>query len=78
MSITSDYNELKNKVHDYNYRYYVLDDPIVSDSEYDALLRKLELIERENPDLQTPDSPTQRIALFRPITLKNSVIPPAC
>jgi DNA ligase (NAD+) len=45
----------------HNYRYHVLDDPIVSDAEYDALMRELRAIETANPDLITPDSPTQRV-----------------
>ncbi|MEM8885533.1 MAG: NAD-dependent DNA ligase LigA [Planctomycetota bacterium] len=44
-----------------NYRYYVLDDPTLSDIEYDEYLRELEAIEAEHPKLVTPDSPTQRV-----------------
>ena len=44
-----------------NYRYYVLDDPTMPDFEYDHLLRELEDIEKEHPELVTPDSPTQRV-----------------
>ncbi|HEX6832856.1 MAG TPA: NAD-dependent DNA ligase LigA [Rudaea sp.] len=44
-----------------NYRYYVLDDPSITDAEYDARMRELEAIEAEHPDLRTPDSPTQRV-----------------
>lgn len=44
-----------------NYRYYVLDDPTMADYEYDHLLRELEDLESEYPDLVTPDSPTQRV-----------------
>ena len=43
------------------YRYYVLDDPLLPDAEYDALYRRLEKIEATFPDLRTPDSPTQRV-----------------
>ena len=43
------------------YCYYVLDDPVVSDAEYDALFDQLLAIERENPELITPDSPSQRV-----------------
>ena len=49
------------KIEDANYRYYVLDDPSMPDSEYDLLLRELEQLERERPELASPDSPTQRI-----------------
>jgi DNA ligase (NAD+) len=45
----------------HDYRYYVLDDPEISDSEYDALKEELRQIEAEYPELVTPDSPTQRI-----------------
>ena len=44
-----------------NYRYYVLDDPKMPDFEYDRLLRELEELEAANPELVTPDSPTQRV-----------------
>jgi DNA ligase (NAD+) len=45
----------------HEHRYYVLDDPEVSDTEYDDLLRELRDLEQEHPDLLTPDSPTQRV-----------------
>ena len=53
--------ELREQLRDYNYRYHVLDDPIVSDAEYDALMRELRAIEAAHPQLVTPDSPTQRV-----------------
>jgi DNA ligase (NAD+) len=53
--------ELRRELEQHNYRYYVLDDPTISDPEYDDLLRELMRLERENPDLRTPDSPTQRV-----------------
>ncbi len=53
--------ELRTSLDYHNYRYYVLDDPEISDAEYDRLLRELETIEREHPDLADPDSPTQRV-----------------
>ena len=46
----------------HEYRYYVLNDPLISDFEYDQLYKALEKIEAENPGLVTPDSPTQRVA----------------
>jgi DNA ligase (NAD+) len=52
---------LRGEIDRHNYRYYVLDDPEVSDAEYDKLLRRLEALEKEHPELITPDSPTQRI-----------------
>jgi DNA ligase (NAD+) len=45
----------------HNYRYYVLDDPIATDAEFDRLLRELRALEEEDPALRTPDSPTQRV-----------------
>ena len=53
--------ELRRKIEDYNYAYFVLDNPTVPDVEYDRLMRRLREIEAERPDLVTPDSPTQRV-----------------
>jgi DNA ligase (NAD+) len=53
--------ELRKQLDYHNHRYYVLDDPEVSDAEYDALLNELREIEAEHPELLTPDSPTQRV-----------------
>ena len=44
-----------------NYAYYVLDAPEISDAEYDRLFRELQALEEAQPELRTPDSPTQRI-----------------
>ena len=52
---------LREQIDRHNHRYYVLDDPEVTDAEYDRLMRRLEEIEREHPELLTPDSPTQRV-----------------
>ncbi len=54
-------DELSNTLRYHNYRYYVLDDPLISDAEYDDLMRRLEELESRYPDLQAPDSPTQRV-----------------
>ena len=54
-------NALRKKIDDHNYHYYVLDDPIISDYEYDSLLRDLQALENKNPELITPNSPTQRV-----------------
>lgn len=56
----SRYEELKSQVNFHNYRYHVLDAPVVSDAEYDRLLNELKQIEIQNPSWVTPDSPTQR------------------
>ncbi|RZN42201.1 MAG: NAD-dependent DNA ligase LigA, partial [Methanophagales archaeon ANME-1-THS] len=53
--------DLRQKIHYHNYRYYVLNEPEISDAEYDRLFHELEELERAYPDLITPDSPTQRI-----------------
>ena len=52
---------LRREIDYHNYRYYVLDDPQVPDAEYDRLLRALQDLERQYPELITPDSPTQRV-----------------
>ena len=54
--------ELRDRVRHHEERYYVLDDPEISDSEFDTLIRKLQALEAAHPDLVTPDSPTQRVA----------------
>ncbi|MHC1662944.1 NAD-dependent DNA ligase LigA [Stenotrophomonas maltophilia] len=53
--------ELRNELQEANYRYHVLDEPTITDSEYDRLLRELDELEAENPQLITRDSPTQRV-----------------
>jgi DNA ligase (NAD+) len=53
--------ELRAQLEYHNHRYYVLDDPEISDADYDALLNELRDIEAEHPELRTPDSPTQRV-----------------
>jgi len=53
--------ELRSTIDSHNYRYYVLDDPSVPDSEYDRLLRELQTLEQENPEFISPESPTQRV-----------------
>src|SRR6266849_7620388 len=52
---------LREKVRYHEYRYYVLDDPEISDAEFDKLMEQLKRLEAEHPDLITPDSPTQRV-----------------
>jgi DNA ligase (NAD+) len=54
-------DELRAELEHHNHRYYVLDDPEVSDADYDRLLDELRGLETEHPDLLTPDSPTQRV-----------------
>ena len=64
--------ELRQQLRYHGYRYHVLDEPEISDAQYDALLRELIRLEEENPLLITPDSPTQRVGgpvadLFAPV-----------
>lgn len=65
MAVTEDViqrvNELRRIIEHHNYMYHVLDNPEISDAEYDALMRELEQLESEYPELITPDSPTQRV-----------------
>lgn len=53
--------DLRKTLHYHNHRYYVLDDPEISDSEYDRLMQKLIQLEKAHPDLASPDSPTARV-----------------
>src|SRR5713101_2908590 len=52
---------LREKIRHHEYRYYVLDDPEISDADFDKLMNELKKLEAENPKLITPDSPTQRV-----------------
>src|ERR1700690_2021814 len=64
--------ELRTRIEHHSDRYYVLDSPEISDAQFDELLRELGALERRNPELMTPDSPTQRVggvaaARFAPV-----------
>jgi DNA ligase (NAD+) len=64
--------ELRSQVNEHLYRYHVLDDPIISDARFDALMAELRRLEEAHPELVTADSPTQRVGapvseLFRPV-----------
>ena len=61
VAITKKIKLLRQQINDHNYRYYVLDDPVISDGEYDQLFRTLEQCEQQHPELIVPESPTQRI-----------------
>ncbi|MES9889276.1 MAG: NAD-dependent DNA ligase LigA, partial [Candidatus Sedimenticola sp. 6PFRAG1] len=52
---------LRDRINYHNHQYYVLDNPEIPDSEYDRLLRELQALEEQHPELFTPDSPTQRV-----------------
>ncbi len=65
--------ELRELIRSHDYKYYVLAEPSISDNEYDMLMKELEKLENENPELITPDSPTQRVGKdltkeFKPVT----------
>ena len=53
--------QLINTINEYNYQYYVQDNPSVPDAEYDRLMRELLDIEKAHPDLRSPDSPSQKV-----------------
>ena len=58
---THDIEQLREVLWFHEYRYYILNDPLISDYEYDLLYKQLEALEKENPDLIVPNSPTQRV-----------------
>lgn len=60
MATKTRYEDLKQQIHEHNYRYHVLDAPVISDLEFDRLLNELKQIEAEHPDWITSDSPTLR------------------
>jgi DNA ligase (NAD+) len=60
-SLAEQIEQLREQIREHEYRYYVLAEPVVSDYEFDQLLRELQRLEAENPDLVTADSPTQRV-----------------
>src|SRR5580704_234195 len=59
--VEAEIEELREKLHHHEHLYYVLDRPEISDAEYDRMMRRLQAMEAEHPDLVTPDSPTQRV-----------------
>ena len=72
MDTISQIKLLRSTINHHNIQYYVYDDPIISDSEYDKLMQDLLHLEKENPNLITPDSPTQRIGA-KPLTEFKSI-----
>src|SRR5262245_8521613 len=60
-SLNRHIEELRREIREHEYHYYVLDQPTISDYEFDQLIRELKKIEEQHPDLITPDSPTQRV-----------------
>ncbi len=61
MDIEKEIESLRAQLHEHNYRYYVLDNPTISDFEYDRLYRRLEELEAAHPEYSSEDSPTQRV-----------------
>ena len=57
------YISIQKTIRSYDYEYYILDDPSISDREYDELFKELEKIETEHPDWVTPESPSQRVGI---------------
>ncbi len=71
-SAASRIDHLRSEIREHSHRYYILDDPVVSDAQYDSLVKELQRLEEENPELVTTDSPTQRVgtvvgSLFAPV-----------
>ena len=60
-TVAKEVERLRREIEQHNHRYYVLDDPLVSDAEYDALFRRLQELEEQHAELRTADSPTQRV-----------------
>ena len=70
---------LRDELHAHNHRYYVLDEPTVTDAEYDQMFRELQALEAAHPELQSPDSPTQRVgakpaARFKPVAHRRPML----
>jgi DNA ligase (NAD+) len=61
MTAVKQIEELREQIRHHNHLYHVLDDPQIPDAEYDRLMRQLQALEKENPDLVTAESPTQRV-----------------
>jgi len=59
--VVREVEKLREEIEYHNYRYYVLNDPVITDEEYDKLMKRLISLEKKYPQLVTPDSPTQRV-----------------
>jgi DNA ligase (NAD+) len=73
MTVQKRIEKLREEIREHDYRYYILTETAISDQEYDSLMKELEKLESENPDLITSDSPTQRVGIdltkeFKPVT----------
>ena len=74
-SVAKKIESLREQIRDYDYKYYILTQPAISDQEYDKLLKELEALEKAHPEFITPDSPTQRVGSdltkeFKPVEHK--------
>src|ERR1700683_5031256 len=62
-NVAEELEDLREKLHHHEYLYHVLDQPEISDAEYDRMMRRLKELEAAHPELVTPDSPTQRVVV---------------
>ena len=79
MSVKERIDEIRSLLEKYNYEYYVLDNPSVSDAEYDRLMQELIMLENEHPEFQSPLSPSQRVGgivqdKFKEVTHKRMML----
>ena len=79
MSVKDRIDEIRNLLEKYNYEYYVLDNPSVSDAEYDRLMQELIMLENDNPEYRSPLSPSQRVGgivqdKFKEVTHKRMML----
>ncbi len=79
MSVKERIDEIRNLLEKYNYEYYVLDNPSVTDAEYDRLMQELIMLENEHPEFQSPLSPSQRVGgivqdKFKEVTHKRMML----
>ena len=72
-SVSSRVDALRQEINQHNYRYYTLDEPSIPDAEYDRLMRELQGLEAQYPELVTADSPTQRVGA-QPLTEFEEVV----
>ncbi|MBT8322950.1 MAG: NAD-dependent DNA ligase LigA, partial [Eudoraea sp.] len=61
MSVKTSIEALREELHDHNYRYYILDKPVISDYEFDMKLKELQALEAQYPEYYDPNSPTLRV-----------------
>ena len=67
--------ELRATINYHNYRYYIVDSPEIADAEYDRLMEELRAIEADHPELQSPESPTQRVGAGPAAEFGSTVVP---